>query len=105
MKNVKRREFLKRSSMTLAVAGAFSAEQVANVVASEVRPWSSHNLIADNDVILFQGDSITDAGRNREKAVTPNDQVAFGTGYAWLAAAELLVSRPSSSLKLFNRGI
>ena len=55
--------------------------------------------------MLFQGDSITDAGRSREKAGTPNEQPGLGTGYAWLAAAELLVDRPHDGLKVFNRGI
>lgn len=64
-----------------------------------------HNLVHDGDVILFQGDSITDAGRSREQAANANNQAALGTGYAWMAAAELLVDRPKAGLKIFNRGI
>ena len=41
--------------------------------------------------MLFQGDSITDAGRNRESAAEANQQAALGNGYAWLAAVELLL--------------
>jgi lysophospholipase L1-like esterase len=58
-----------------------------------------------NQVILFQGDSITDAGWSREKGDQPNIQAALGNGYAWLAASELLVDRPTDGLKIFNRGI
>jgi len=45
------------------------------------------------------------AGRSREKAGEANQQSALGNGYAWLAAAELLVDRPTDGLQIFNRGI
>jgi hypothetical protein len=48
--------------------------------------------------ILFQGDSITDAGRSREEANMPNAQPGLGNGYAWLAASYLLVDRPDDQL-------
>lgn len=57
------------------------------------------------DVVLFQGDSITDAGRNREQAAQANSQPALGNGYAWLAGAGLLVRHPGQDLRVFNRGI
>src|SRR4051812_18749073 len=49
---------------------------------------SAKSLIAQGDTILFQGDSITDAGRKRDVA-GPNVQSALGERYAWLAATEL----------------
>ncbi|BBO31003.1 SGNH/GDSL hydrolase family protein [Lacipirellula parvula] len=55
--------------------------------------------------LLFQGDSITDAGRSREAAGEANSQPALGNGYAWLAASQLLVDRPGDGIKIFNRGI
>ena len=55
--------------------------------------------------ILFQGDSITDAGRDKANKDSPNDRAAFGGGYAWLAAAQLLVERPDDGLKFLNRGV
>lgn len=55
-------------------------------------------------VILFQGDSITDARRDRNRT-EPNDQPGFGGGYAWMAASQLLVDRPDAGLKFFNRGV
>jgi len=48
--------------------------------------------------ILFQGDSITDAGRSRE-----NNSLR-GIGYANLAASELLFDYPGQ-LNIINRGI
>jgi lysophospholipase L1-like esterase len=55
--------------------------------------------------ILFQGDSITDCGRNRERQDTPNDLQALGNGYAARAGVELLATYPSAGLRIFNRGI
>ena len=101
-----RRSFLKSSPVALSATGlaglAFASPSTfaASSPARRIR-------IAKGDVILFQGDSITDAGRNkdREKADLPNRQPAMGHGYAWLAAAELLVDRPDQGLTFFNRGI
>ena len=55
-----------------------------------------------NDRVLFQGDSITDAGRDR--AVTqPNDPEGLGLGYVRLCAARLLANHPG--ITILNRGI
>lgn len=62
-------------------------------------------MLGKNRVILFQGDSITDAGWARDKGDQANTQAALGNGYAWLAAAELLIDRPNDGLKIYNRGI
>jgi len=62
-------------------------------------------MILPNQTILFQGDSITDCGRSREAAGTPNDLTALGQGYAMMATAELLSTRPADGLRVFNRGI
>jgi lysophospholipase L1-like esterase len=48
--------------------------------------------------ILFQGDSITDAGRNRE---LPKD---LGHGYPCLAASKIALSMPGC-YRFYNRGI
>jgi len=68
-------------------------------------PISAQQLIRKGDTVLFQGDSITDMGRSRDDAAQENNQKAMGTGYAWLAGAELLVDHPDYGLKIFNRGI
>jgi lysophospholipase L1-like esterase len=62
-------------------------------------------MVADGDLVLFQGDSITDAGRDRAREAQANDQAALGGGYAFLAAAGLLCSRPEAKLRVHNRGI
>ncbi|MFA7238062.1 MAG: SGNH/GDSL hydrolase family protein [Phycisphaeraceae bacterium] len=58
------------------------------------------SLIQPGMTILFQGDSITDAGRDRN-----NNQTDLGRGYAMLAAGQLLASRPADDIKFINRGI
>ena len=56
-------------------------------------------------VILFQGDSITDVGRNRSLEAQPNHPGALGDGYPFLIASYLLATRPELGLKIYNRGI
>lgn len=54
--------------------------------------------------ILFQGDSITDAGRNRTVAAA-NDAAALGGGYPLLAASQMVRAHPDGGLRVFNRGV
>jgi lysophospholipase L1-like esterase len=61
-------------------------------------------LIEDKDVILFQGDSITDAGRCRENQ-TANDPAGLGHGYVFYAAGLLHKALPGGKLAVHNRGI
>jgi len=55
-------------------------------------------------VLLFQGDSITDCGRDRTLA-EPNLAKGLATGYPLLIAARLLSEHPASGLRVLNRGI
>lgn len=100
-----RRKFIKTSTIGLGVASVGVLDATSSAAAAELWPAARRNLLRPHDVILFQGDSITDAGRSRQTAGQPNDQTALGSGYAWLAAAPLLVEHPSAGLKIFNRGI
>lgn len=61
-------------------------------------------MIAPNQTLLFQGDSITDAGRDRDRDVH-NDAAAMGRGYAYLAMCRLLTDGSRLSLRVLNRGI
>ncbi len=56
-------------------------------------------LIENNAVVLFQGDSITDAGRSRE------DDSNLGWGYANLIAAWFSAMYPEKNVRFINRGI
>ncbi len=59
---------------------------------------------ANGTVVLFQGDSITDAGRNRASA-DANSAGALGSGYPLLVASAVLAARPGGTLRFYNRGI
>ena len=55
------------------------------------------------NVILFQGDSITDAGRNRELSVEPNK--GMGAGYPALICSYLRCHDAAKDWQIYNRGI
>ncbi|WP_256864614.1 SGNH/GDSL hydrolase family protein [Marinilactibacillus piezotolerans] len=55
--------------------------------------------IKQNEKILFIGDSITDAGRNRSHSED------LGQGYPLLVASELKATFPQKQLTFYNRGI
>ncbi len=74
------------------VSAAFAKENIKKL-----------NLDKD-DVILFQGDSITDWGRDHNKSF-PNDTGTMGTGYAMLTASQLLLQNPDKNLQIYNKGI
>ena len=99
-----RRRFFRSAGASAFVMGA------AGIAVSSTQTqagWlgSSRSMLGKKSVILFQGDSITDAGWARDKGDQANNQAALGNGYAWLSAAELLIDRPNDRLKIYNRGI
>ena len=96
-----RRRFLSRSALAAGLAAGASWPGAALAAQRS----AANSLVGRGDVVLFQGDSITDAGRSREKAADANQQPGLGNGYAWLAAAGLLVDHADASLKVFNRGV
>lgn len=57
-----------------------------------------------NSVILFQGNSITDAGRSRFP-VGPNSPPGLGFGYSRLVMDRLLERFPDLQLQFYNRGV
>lgn len=98
-----REEFLQNIiGATLASFGGLSLLGYASDQHATLKP---RNLeIPDGAVILFQGDSITDAGRNR-KDNSPNSASALGHGYAFIASSGLLADHPTKNIKCYNRGI
>jgi len=94
-----RRQLLGSAALgSLAMTPFVSSLAQKNATSAKRRP------LAKGEVILFQGDSITDAGRNKSNP-QPNDQKFFGKGYAWMAASKLLVEKSELELTLHNRGI
>lgn len=101
--NFSRRKFLQQS-----IAGTVALSSIPAIVSSSISPEKSgqqkYRLFKKNDTLLFQGDSITDAGREKEKEL-PNYPRSFGSGYAFIAASHLLHELPEKNLVLYNRGI
>jgi lysophospholipase L1-like esterase len=85
-------------------AAALAAMAAGDKVFAAKADTAAKSLIQPGETILFQGDSITDAGRKRD-VLTANSHEGFGNGYAWLAAAQLLIKHADAKLQLFNRGI
>ena len=82
----------------LSAAGLTALASVDSLFAQQVgtSPGGGKPIIEAGQTILFQGDSITDAGRDRKVAGDANSQKALGNGYAWLAAAWSLSRRSRS---------
>jgi len=93
---MKRRNFIRNISLGSGIAlttPTFSREKS-----------SEGKMQTPPKIILFQGDSITDTGRNKSIA-TYNDADSLGKGYAFLAASDLLEKFPHDNLQIYNRGI
>ena len=88
--------------VAVTVAGASALSGCATrPQTSEAMPAGS---LAEGDVILFQGDSITDAGRDKN-AAGANDFGGLGRGYANMIASALLGRHSSLGLQCYSRGI
>ncbi len=96
-----RRNFLAKSLLSL---GAATLGTKSLLAAETTAKPSGKISVQTNDIILFQGDSITDAGRKREQTQA-NDTAAFGNGYALLAGSTLLNRYADKNIQVYNRGI
>ncbi len=56
-------------------------------------------IFKDNQIVLFQGDSITDCGRDRD------DENSLGSGYVKLIAEKYNILYPESNVRFVNRGV
>jgi lysophospholipase L1-like esterase len=98
--NNSRRNFIKTTAV-----GAAAAISIPQIVSASANSYGSKKVqLNNNDVILFQGDSITDWGRDRNKTA-PNDNSALGNSYVLLTAAELLEKHAQKSLQIYNKGV
>src|ERR1700749_3753669 len=95
-----RRNFIKTAAIGT-VAGLTMPQIVPSAFAAEA---FKKITFSKDDVVLFQGDSITDWGRDHSKS-KPNDTSSLGTGYAMLTAAQLLAQMPDKNLQIYNKGI
>jgi len=95
-----RRSFIKKAAF--GSLAAVSIPSILSSCASEIN-GPKIDLLADFK-ILFQGDSITDSGRNKEIDGFNNAWV-LGNGYPYLAAAKMLHDYAGLNLSIYNKGI
>ena len=100
--NLSRRNFLTKSAVSTAALASIPGIVSASIPATDKK--TKYSLFEKGNTVLFQGDSITDAGREKEKEF-PNNPHSFGSGYAFLAASALLNALPEKELAIYNRGI
>ena len=101
-----RRDFLKKT--VFAATAGLTASSLISSTGCSATQTSAHGpfkLTEKNNIILFQGDSITDWGRTRSRENTPNDSQCLGSGYVLLTAAKILAEYPKDKPVIYNRGI
>ena len=91
-----RRSFFKQTAV-------LSAAGMLLPVCASATPMQTK--VPDRLRILFQGDSITDAGRDRFSGKSNDFHLGMGSGYALMAASSLWVDHPSTDLHYYNRGV
>jgi lysophospholipase L1-like esterase len=95
-----RRNFIKNAAI-----GTIAYISIPQIVSAAMATEKSKKItLAKGDIVLFQGDSITDWGRNHAKTIA-NDTASLGTGYALLTSGHLLQQHPDKGLQIFNKGI
>lgn len=92
-----RRKFIKQISISSTIALA-----IPDVLSASLVSEKKKLIIQPSDIILFQGDSITDVYRDRTQDKY-NDAAALGRGYPFLTASQLLYKYPGKDLKFYNR--
>lgn len=95
-----RRSFIKKAALGTIAASSIPEILSAAMVKSNIKGIT----LARGQVILFQGDSITDSGRNREDTGF-NTSRSLGSGYPMLAGAAMLKKFALLDLKIHNKGI
>ncbi len=98
--NYSRRSFLKKTAVGTAAAVSFPGILSAAAPKGKIKEIT----LSKGQTILFQGDSITDAGRDKNDQGF-NTAGNLGEGYSLLAGASMLNKYADLSLKIFNRGI
>lgn len=103
--NINRRNFLRKTAIGSAGLAAIPEILSASMTSSEnAKRKKALDSLPNDAIILFQGDSITDAGREKEKEEA-NSARSFGYGYALLAASAVLNEKAAKNFSIYNRGI
>ena len=97
--------FNRRKFITNTAVSTLASIAIPDIVLAAVKHDAAKKVtLNNNDIILFQGDSITDWGRNKADT-TPNSFAMLGSGYAYLTAADLLMNNPGKDFKIYNKGV
>lgn len=102
-----RRRFLAVAAATAAATaatGACASSGAKPAVNPSVVSGRYNGMAGKGGVVLFQGDSVTDNGRNRT-AAGANNAGALGNGYPLMVAAGVMRDDPHSPWQFFNRGV
>jgi lysophospholipase L1-like esterase len=95
-----RRSFIKKAAL-----GTIAAISIPEILSAAMPKEKTKTIkLTKEQVILFQGDSITDAGRNKEDTGF-NTARNLGSGYPMLAGAAILNKYEALNLKIYNKGI
>lgn len=95
-----RRSFIKKAAF-----GSVAALSIPSIIKSVDLQLVDDKVELKKDFkILFQGDSITDSGRNK-KTEGFNSAWVLGNGYPYLAAAKILRDYSGLNLSIYNKGI
>ncbi|WP_461453131.1 SGNH/GDSL hydrolase family protein [Mucilaginibacter sp.] len=95
-----RRNFIKNAAI-----GTLAAIAIPDIISSAYAEERGKKTVLDqNDIILFQGDSITEWGRDKNKTIA-NDFGSLGSGYVLLTATEILRAYAPKNLKIYNKGV
>ncbi len=94
-----RRDMLQSTAIAAGTFATMNASP-ADVLADSPKP-----VLKRGDVVLFQGDSITDARRDRKTQSEPNSLPGLGKGYPLIIGKGLLADHAELDLQIYNRGI
>lgn len=94
-----RRSFLKELSLT-----ALGATVIPQLVSAHNPTPKKLRFNKEEAVVVFQGDSITDAGRSKDQYYA-NQAGGMGRGYVMQIVGQLLGKHPEQNYQCYNRGI
>lgn len=94
-----RRSFIKEISLT-----ALGATIIPQLVNAHNPNYRKIKFTEEAPVVVFQGDSITDAGRSKDQYYA-NQAGGMGRGYVMQIVGQLLGQHPTQNYHCYNRGI
>ncbi|UGU16303.1 SGNH/GDSL hydrolase family protein [Sinomicrobium kalidii] len=100
IKSTERRNFIKSASLASAGLLGFQTMQAVTTSKQKTTPLN----LPEKLTVLFQGDSITDAGRDRGHYY-PNDSRGMGLGYVFNIVSHVMANNPKTEWTIYNRGI